>query len=375
MNPSKIWHCARPRLAASYLEVLGSGLAVSTSIFAPRRTGKTVFLLQDLAPAARAAGYAVAYADLWQTRLNPGIALIKALEEALEPRTLGERAMRKLKEPVKKVKAKGSLGEFKGEVEVELAEGRKASTEMALRIDELVSQIVARKPLLLLVDEAQELARSKDNELMATALRTAMTKHRDAMRVIFTGSSRTQLAHVFKNADAPLYSVGGSIQDFPLLGRELVEYVAGRFEKASGRKLDVAKAWVAFQDFRFHPEPFLSAVIAMLMDPRLKDEKAYAMERAEQDKEENHDGTWAALNPMQQQVLRLVVREPLLKPFSQATRSALGKALGVGVLEASSVQYAVNDLALKNVVTRSPQGVFRFENHAFERWVKTLAPQ
>ena len=68
-----------------------------------------------------------------------------------------------------------------------------------------------------MVDEAQELAKTKDHELVATALRTAITKHRDHIRVVFTGSSRTQLAHVFSNTDSPLYSVGAAIQDFPLL--------------------------------------------------------------------------------------------------------------------------------------------------------------
>lgn len=81
MKLNRIWHCHRAKLAGSYLALLGSGLVVSTSIFAPRRTGKTVFLRQDLTPAAVSASCHVAYADLWQTRLNPGMALIRALEE------------------------------------------------------------------------------------------------------------------------------------------------------------------------------------------------------------------------------------------------------------------------------------------------------
>ena len=305
------------QLCCSRRVLLSAGPVVSTSIFAPRRTGKTVFLLQDLTPAARKAGYVVAYADLWQIRLNRGMALIRGLEEALEPKTLAQKALRRLHAPVKKVTAKGGVGEIAGELEIERGDSRKDATNLALRIEEIVSRLVLKKPLLLLVDEAQELARNRENELVARALRTTLTKYRDKMRVVFTGSSRTQLAHVFSNTDAPLYAVGATIHDFPLLGRELVEFVAEKFKDATQRTLDVAKGWKAFQDFKQQPEPFLSAVVAMLMEPSLTIERACAIERAGQDKEENHEGTWNS---------------------------------------------------------KSPRGVYTFESAAFERWVRTLAP-
>jgi hypothetical protein len=375
MKLNQIWHCPRPKLAGSYLALLGSGLVVSTSIFAPRRTGKTVFLRQDLTPAAVSAGYLVAYADLWQTRLNPGMALIRALEEALEPRTAAGKALGRLGQPVRKLKAQAGVAGMQAELELELAGARKEATDMALRIEELVARLVAKQPLLLLVDEAQELARTRDNELMAMALRTAMTKHRDRVRVVFTGSSRSQLAHVFSNADAPLYAVGSTIQDFPLLGRELVEFVAEKFLQACGRTLDVAQAWVEFRAFAQQPEPFLSAIVAMLMDPALTLEAACAAERAEQDREENHEGTWVALDPLQRHLVLCVAADPLLKPFSKTTLAAAAKALGLHAMEATSVQYALRSLAARNVVSKSPRGVYTFENAAFERWVRTLAPR
>jgi hypothetical protein len=373
MKLNRIWHCPRPTLAASYLALLGLGLVVSTSIFAPRRTGKTVFLRQDLTPAAVAGGYLVAYADLWQTRLNPGMALIRALEEALEPRTAAGKALGCLQQPVRKLKAQAGVAGVKAELE--LAGARKEATDMALRIEELVARLVAKKPLLLLVDEAQALARTRDNELMAMALRTAMTKHRDRIRVVFTGSSRSQLAHVFSNADAPLYAVGATIHDFPLLGRELVEFVAQRFEQACGRTLDVAQAWVEFKAFAQQPEPFLSAIVAMLMDPSLTLEAACAAERAEQDREENHEGTWAALDPLQRHLVLRIAEDPLLKPFSRSTLASAAAALGLQGLEATNVQYALRGLGARNIVSKSPRGVFTFDNAAFERWVRTLAPR
>jgi len=374
MKLNQIWHCPRPQLAKRYLALLQAGPVVSTTIFAPRRTGKTVFLRKDLTPAAEAAGFTVAYVDLWQTRLNPGIAIVRGLEEALTPKTLAQKALHKLQEPVKKVKASGSAGELKGAIEVEMGDEKKQVTELALRIEELVVKLVSKKKLLLLVDEAQELARNKENELMAMALRTAITKNSDKLRVVFTGSSRTQLANVFSNSNAPLFSVGATVQEFPRLGREFVEFVAEKFQAASGRTLNVAAGWTAFEEFHQQPEPFLSAVVAMLMDPSLRFERAVAIEKAEQDNEENHEGTWASLDAMQRQLLLLFVNDPQAKPFGKAALAKLAKALGVPSLAPTDVQYSLNGLKTKTIISKAPGGVHTFESAAFERWVRTLAP-
>lgn len=279
-----------------------------------------------------------------------------------------------MQDPVKKVKASGSAGEIKGAIEIEMRDGKKEATVLALRIEELVVKLVSKKKLLLLVDDAQELARNKENALMAMALRTAITKNSDKLRVVFTGSSRTQRANVFSNSTAPLFSVGATVQEFPLLGRELVEFIAERFQTASGRTMNVAAGWTAFQEFHRQPEPFLSAVVAMLMDPSLTLARAVATEKAEQDKEENHEGTWASLDAMQRQLLLLFVNDPQAKPFGKAALAKIAKALGVPSLAPTDVQYSLNTLKGKTIVSKAPGGVHTFESAAFERWVRTLAP-
>jgi hypothetical protein len=350
MKLNQIWHCARPELAKSYLALLQAGPVVSTTIFAPRRTGKTVFLRQDLTPAAQKAGFLVAYSDLWQTRLSPGIALIRGLEEALEPRIFTQKAWTKLREPIKK-----------------------KATDVALRIEELIGRLVAKKPLLLLVDEAQELARTRENELIATALRTALTKHRDKMRVVFTGSSRSQLSHVFSNTDAPLYTVGGTVQDFPLLGRELIEFVAEKFFSSTRRTLDANELWNAFQAFHQQPEPLLEAVVTMMLDPSISLAKACALERANQDRDQNHESTWASLDDLQRHLVELFADKPAAKPFSTEVRKRLARAMGLNAIESVTIQYALRRLAEKTIVTKSARNLYVFESAAFERWVKTMA--
>ncbi len=84
MRLAEVWHFHRPALAKVYLDTLNAGLVTSTTIFAPQRAGKTSFMLKDLTPAALQLGYTVAYADLWDEKVQTELALqIDVLIEAL----------------------------------------------------------------------------------------------------------------------------------------------------------------------------------------------------------------------------------------------------------------------------------------------------
>ncbi|OFA00187.1 hypothetical protein [Duganella sp. HH101] len=369
---TEIWHFHRPALAKVYLDTLNAGLVTSTTIFAPRRAGKTSFLLKDLWPAAEKAGYTVAYADLWQTRLSPGLAIVRALEQAQEPKGPLRGLMAKARAPVRKIKGKAEVAGAKLEGEVELGEGgSKAQSETALQIDVLIESLCRKAPLLLLIDEAQELARTREHEAVATALRTAITKNQQRLRVLFTGSSRTKLAHVFSNASAPLYSTGAAIADFPQLGRDFVEYIAQRYEESTRRTLPVAPAWKAFVAFHQQPEPFLVGVVQMVLNPRLALEEAMAAVADNLARTENHEGVWAGFDALQKALVKLLVDDPALKPFSKPVLLKLRGAVGVESLAATHVQRAMQKLS--GVVVKSPRDTYEFENEAFAEWVRTLA--
>ena len=70
----------RAELADQILGTLAHGPAQALSIFAPRRAGKTEFLVQDLAPNAEAKGHGVIYASFWQAPLSPLAVLLHVLE-------------------------------------------------------------------------------------------------------------------------------------------------------------------------------------------------------------------------------------------------------------------------------------------------------
>jgi hypothetical protein len=372
MNLIEIWHYHRPDLAKLYLDTLNAGLVTSTTIFAPRRAGKTSFLLKDLTPAAKKSGYTVVYVDLWQTKLSPGVSIVRSLERALEPNNAVENLVAKLHTPIKKLKAKAEIAGAKFEGEVELGDaGKKIQTEIALKIDVLIDTLCKKKPVLLLIDEAQELAKTKEHEAVATALRTAITRNQSRLRVVFTGSSRTKLAHVFSNSNAPLYSTGSAIADFPQLGHDFVEYIATRFAISTGRKLSIETAWQFFIAFKQQPEPFLIGIVDMVLNPSVTLEEAMQKVAAKLVLTENHEGAWAALDATQKALVRMLAQDPTLKPFSKAVIASLRNIIGVESLEVTHVQRAMTKLA--NVVFKSPRDTYEFENEAFAQWVRTLA--
>lgn len=372
MNLIEIWHYHRPALAKVYLDTLNAGLVTSTTIFAPRRAGKTSFLLKDLTPAAEKAGYTVVYVDLWQTKLSPGVSIVRALERALEPKNAVENIVAKFQVPVKKLKAKAEIAGTKLEGEIELGESSKhVQTDIALKIDVLIETLCKKKPVLLLIDEAQALAKTKEHEAVATALRTSITRNQSRLRAAFTGSSRTQLAHVFSNSNAPLYSTGSAIADFPQLDHDFVEYIVDRFEASTGRVLPIAPAWKAFVAFKQQPEPFLVGIVDMVLHPAVTLDEAMQTVADKLALTENHEGAWAALDATQKALVRMLAQDPSLKPFSKAVVVKLRTVIGIESLEVTHIQRAMTKLA--NVVFKSPRDTYEFENEAFAQWVRTLA--
>jgi hypothetical protein len=373
MELTELWHFPRPELARAYLATLNAGLITSTTIFAPRRTGKTAFLLRDLKPLAEAEGYTVVYADLWQTRQTPGAALVRALEEALEPHSLLEKIIARLQAPVKALKAKAEFAGTKLEGQIELASDQKWEiADAALLLDALVAELTKRRPVLFLIDEAQALGRSKEGEEMARALRTTLTKHQTKLRMLFTGSSRTKLGHVFTNANAPLYSAASAVQDFPLLGDDFVDYIARRFKESTKRKLDTPAAREAFELFGRRPEPLMETVLALMMSPTLTFAQAVSMQQVKLARTENHEGTWNALDATERVLVRMFADEPSMKPFAKATLVKIRKRVGIEDLQATHVQKALGRLAEKTVVAKSPREVYEFENESFADWVRNI---
>lgn len=251
----------RPQLAQGYLALLGAQPGRPLTLFAPRRVGKTFFLDNDLAPAAKAAGMLTVYADLWLHKAAPLDAVNHALEEALDDVMVpASRLGKAAKTPVKKV---GALG-----FSVDLGDEphRRALPEHpALRLDALVSRLARQHHgrILLMLDEVQALSEAPDGVALIGALRAVLHKRREEVCAVFTGSSQEGLARLLTSVGAPMYQFA-QIVDFPYLDDEFLQLLSVHFSKVHpGKQLELDALRQGFQRMGFKPALMRDVVKAM----------------------------------------------------------------------------------------------------------------
>lgn len=202
-------------------------------------------------PAAVEKGYLVAYTNLWDNRSVPDEALVSALSEALEPQ--GVKALLvKLGNPVNKLKASAKIPGAESSLEAELGSG---DGDSAVALREVLRQLdKQKKPLLLIIDEAQVLA-LPDNSDFAHALRGALDIRKDRITVVFAGSSETTLREMFARASEPFYN-WAALEPFPLLDKDFVAFTVKLLNSMAHNRLSLEQGMHAFEELHRTPEFF-----------------------------------------------------------------------------------------------------------------------
>ena len=356
------WHFPRGDFAARVLDLLTTGPGQALTLFGARRTGKTEFLLKDLAMVAEARGHRAIYASFWQASLSPTAVLLHALETALRKgRGRGLRGVAP--------KVGFAIAGAKAEIDLATAAAaEKPSDNVLLRLDDLLERASrARKPTLLLLDEAQELALVADSQPLVAALRTSLDKRADRLKTVFTGSSREGLAAMFSARQAPFFHFATAI-DLPRLGAPFVEHLLRAFRSASGRRLDVDELLSAFE--RLHANPYFFRVLleALLRDPALTVPEALASVRERIAEELGYADTWLGLTPLQRAVAGALAASGK-KPFGQPFRNAVGAALTEEPPSAARVQAALRRLRRLGVAD-TPLGEWVLADPEFAAWLR-----
>jgi hypothetical protein len=358
------WHFPRPELAESYLKAFQLKLSSARGLFARRRMGKTEFLRRDLLPAAVSAGYLIAYTNLWDNRSAPDIALVAALTDALEPQGV-KSVLARLRQPVKKLKASATIpGGMEGALEAELAQPGVDKTE-ALR--EVLKQLDRqKKPLLLVIDEAQVLARAQHGDF-AHALRAALDIRKERIKVIFAGSSETTLREMFARASEPFYN-WAPLEAFPLLGDEFVAFTIKLMNSMARHKLTLVQGRRAFDELHRTPEFFKRFVERYMLYQPQGDDAALAHTKASVFSDEHFLKQWTEMNPADQAVIAMLsqgqadlhAREGMAKLSAMLGKPATRNTAG----------HALRRLQSENVVTRLALGDYRIEDEAFAEWIR-----
>jgi hypothetical protein len=359
------WHFPRPQLVDSYLRLLLDGPGDPIALQSPRRLGKTTFILSEMVPAARTAGFLPVYIDVWQSRSDVLAAINYGLQEATDDLEVpATRLGKRLRTRVSKV----GLATLSLELGEEPARTRPASAY--LLVDWLLKSLIrkARQPVLLLFDEIQELAVTKDNEAIVSALRAAITKSRKSVRVIFTGSNQDRLAELFSRSRAALYE-GASMLSFPALGAEFLQFVAAHAHQSFRRRIPVADLAAAFERFQYQPRALIDLVFLYVSgdQPSFKDvlsSRIAALLASDQ-----YQPIVDQMTPLQRLICRRLVAGGDVSSID--ARNTYSQALTKQSFSPGSISDALRSLVDLHVLTKpaGSHGRYSFDDPMFREWL------
>jgi len=168
------WHYSRLPLAEQIVSLLASGLSSALVFFAPRRMGKTEFLLKDIQPLAQKQGWHTFYFSFLDTSSEAKIAFTIALEQF----AAAIHAIPKGKKHQTIKKLDGKVMGFHAGIEWTDAKG----AQMTMKA--IMDQLAQKGKILLLMDEVQTLGKHVENKDFVAALRTALDIHKDHIKVL-----------------------------------------------------------------------------------------------------------------------------------------------------------------------------------------------
>jgi hypothetical protein len=369
------WHYPRTSLAQTYLRTLDAGLISSLVLFAPRRKGKTEFLLEDLQPAATAAGYRFVYCSMWQNRRDPLAALLASLKKAAETDLTPTAGLRRLLRPFKKTSLELEIEHVgKLSAEAEFQADDVVAAERLQSLPELLDRVIAvsEGKVLIAFDEIQHLAQPEFQELVAT-LRTTLDLRKKSVKSIFTGSSRNRLQMMFSQIKAPLFQFSQTT-DFPDLDDEFVIFMVGAFQQATQRKLSLTAAHDAFVMLGCTPGHFQDAIERLMKAGGVDIAGVTQQVLEESRKAAGYVQRLADMRPLDRAVLNAVVMN--LPLYSDESRSKMSSEIGIEgePLSARQVQVAVERLLADQIIYQSGRGRYDIEDQQLAEWLLVSSP-
>ncbi|MPQ70674.1 MULTISPECIES: ATP-binding protein [unclassified Pseudomonas] len=346
------------------------GSAASSGLFfaAPRRTGKSTFMREDLRPALEAAGTLVVYADLWENMsADPGTVILSAIRGELAK---NEGVIQRLAKGAGMDKLK--VGGLSFDLDrIGLGKDISLSAALAALSDE------TRKMIVLIIDEAQHAITTEAGVATMFALKAARDELNSSrhfgLRVVCTGSNSDKLAMLRNSKDQAFF--GAPLIKFPPLGADYIEWFCANV--ALPFALEPKSVLELFRQASSRPEVLAAAAGVLQYEFDLSDEDGparFAEEVLIQAQGMNQElmRVVHSLTPIQSAVLRVMAAAGSdYAPFESQTMAlydvallAAGIAPDVAKAEITGVQQALVALQEKKLVWRAARGVYAVEEQS-----------
>jgi hypothetical protein len=373
----------RTELAQAYAyEALDASLGRSGGLFlaAPRRTGKSTFVRQDLVPALMARDAQVIYVDLWSDKTkDPALLIANAVRAELKK---DDGAVAKFAR--KAGLSKFNIGALGNGLSFDLSQlGLGADASLADALGALSK--VHGQMIVLVIDEAQHALTSTEgmNALFGLkAARDALNLAGKGMQVIATGSNRDKLALLVNGREQPFF--GATMVDFPKLDQGYIDWVCSKAKIG----LNPAATYAVFKETGSRPEMILPAIRRLRLQPpqdgsSLDAAFAQLVRAGLTQAKEDFLNILANLPALQAAVLRELALSTQMAPGSERVAvfsAAMMRKLKERIVQdsqgetsvqvdGSAVQNALDSLREKNFLWKSQRGAYWIEDDQLIAWL------
>lgn len=264
INNKSYWHYPRFKLANTIYKSFSSGLVNSFTLFAPRRMGKTEFLLNDL-KVVLDKEYKVIYFSFYDGSTNMIDSFIKLLQSELKSSFF-------TKVRLKEISFNWCKFEYDKDNKINVKDMSIKDLLSALSYQSINSGCLGT---VLLLDEIQELQYITGGMEFISGLRTALDVNKDDLKVLFTGSSQSGLNEMFSNKKAPFFHFSNSLE-LEKFGKEFTDFLAEKFNSRLGENIDKNKLYEVFKKLDFITAHIRNVLNLALIEPTYDLDKSYS---------------------------------------------------------------------------------------------------
>ncbi len=369
------WHYPRGELVEELFRWFGTGVVRRVAMFAPRRKGKTWFLIRDLAPACIRRRYIPVYASLWRVPDAPHIPVLEGINAA---NTLLDNRRVPWKKYLSQLQTVAlNAGVISATWTPGPVDPVAASTAELAELQSALAKLVERAPegkVVLMIDEAQHMVTHPKFSAFTHSLRTALDTLEASgatnLHTLFTGSSRTNLARLLNDPGAPFYQSVEQLE-LPDLDQDYTDFVVSQLKRLGGIKsIGKLNCWEAFDTVGRSPF-YMELVIRSLMLRQTQNIDDAAQASLEvMAKSPALSSRWRGLRALDQVIYVSVCQsEPI---YSEEALAKWTATLNRSVTK-THVQNAVRRLQKLSLVSRSARGQYQNEDPELLAWAKMQA--
>lgn len=365
----------RPELAAKLADRIASDKGASGIFLAAlRRTGKSTFIREDLAPLLRQRGAQVIYVDLWADRSqDPGVLISRAIAEHLRAHD----------GVITQIARKGGFESVTfGGVKLNLDKIGLGQGETLSRALQALSQETKRL-IVMVVDEAQHAQTTEAGNAAMYALKAARDELNSSaysgFRLVATGSNRDKLAILVTGKDQAF--LNAKLVDLPHLGQDYLSWVQSGFNHQVKPTMSALND--AFINSSYRPEILTDVLDELELELELASENIDAHVRNRVlEKLSLHSQSFMQvfdnLPTLQAAVMQTMAemgadfaafKQPTMERYAGVCSQRSAESVRV---DSSSVQYALDALRDKQLVWKSARGVYAIEDTQHTAWLSGL---